>query len=377
MKTSLDGGIGLSFRSSRTPGARSAARPPAAGFNRGQVVRQSRWRQVCSAASGLGASPVDQNGLPVATGSQAPSGSEDVGEGMVKFGFPKGSLQKSTEDLFGRAGFRLKISERSYFPQIDDDQLWLLLLRSQEISRFVEDGVLDAGICGHDWIVENGSDVVEVCELQYSKATSSPARWVLAVEENSDVQTVKDLEGQIVASELVKTTERFFKDRGVNIKVEYSWGATEVKARIPGIGGIVDITETGSSLKANKLRIIDTILSSTTRLVANKSAWEDKVKRQKIEDLAVLLQGAILGRRKVGLKMNLPTSKLDAISSILPSALSPTVSTLVDCEYVAVEVVVEERAARSIITECRRCGASGILTYSLNTIVPDLDLARS
>lgn len=339
-------------------------------------VRPLRRIRSPAAASEVGSKIAADDGLLVGKESQPSNKSLQVAENVVKFGFPKGSLQRSTEDLFSRAGFKLKISERNYFPQIDDDQLWMLLLRSQEISRFVEDGVLDAGICGHDWIVENCADVVEVCELHYSKVTSNPARWVLAVDEDSEVQRVEDLEGQIVASELVRTTERFFKERGVNIKVEYSWGATEVKAKIPGIGAIVDITETGSSLRANKLRIVETLLSSTTRLIANKSAWEDEIKRQKIEDLAILLQGAILGRRKVGLKMNLPKSKLHAVSRVLPAALSPTVSTLVDDEYVAVEVVVDESAAREIVTECRRCGASGILTYSLNTIVPDIDLAR-
>ncbi|KAI8469264.1 MAG: hypothetical protein J3K34DRAFT_454221 [Monoraphidium minutum] len=289
---------------------------------------------------------------------------------LVRFGFPKGSLQKSTENLFERAGFDLKISERGYFPRIDDPELQMVLFRSQEISRYVEDGVLDAGICGHDWVVENGADVVEVCELPYSKATSNPARWVLAVPEDSGVRGPEDLAGTIVASELVNTTRKFFADRNIAVKkVEYSWGATEVKASLPGVGGIVDITETGSSLKANNLRIVATILASTTRLVANHAAWADPAKRSKIEDIALLLLGAIEGRNKVGLKMNLPRASLNEVSAVLPSERSPTVSQLVDSDYVAIEVVLDERQARDIIPACKRLGATGILSYPINVIV--------
>lgn len=291
---------------------------------------------------------------------------------VVRFGFPKGSLQKSTEDLFSRAGFKLKVSERNYFPQVDDAQYRLVLFRSQEISRYVEDGVLDAGICGHDWIVENDADVVEVCELPYSKATSNPARWVLAVQEESPVKRIEDLEGAIVASELVKTTEKFFEEKNVDVKkVEYSWGATEVKAMLPGIGAIVDITETGSSLRANNLRVVDTIMSSTTRLIANKESWEDPDLRRKIEDLAMLLQGAILGRRKVGLKLNAPRAKLNEITSLLPATLSPTVAPLMNDDFFAVDVIIDEELARDVVTECRRLGASGVVTYSLKSVIPD------
>ena len=245
-----------------------------------------------------------------------PGGSKSFGSALVRFGFPKGSLQNATEQLFARAGVPVKVKDRNYFPTVEDDDLSLVLFRSQEISRYVADGVLDAGIRGADWIVENGSDVVEVAELKYSKATANPARWVIAVPEDSPVRDVKDLEGTLIASELVNTTAKFFENRGVRgVKVEYSWGATEVKASLPGVGAIVDITETGSSLVANKLRVVDVILESTTRLVANKDAWEDPQKRAKIENLAVLLRGAIEGKKKVGLKMNLPTHAVPALSS--------------------------------------------------------------
>ena len=285
----------------------------------------------------------------------------------VRFGFPKGSLQKSTEELFARAGLPVKVKDRNYFPTVEDDGLSFVLFRSQEIPRYVADGVLDAGICGRDWIVENGSDVVEVVELKYSKATSNPARWVVAVPEDSPVETAQDLEGTLIASELVHTTERFFLDRGIQgVKVEYSWGATEVKASLPGVGAIVDITETGSSLRANKLREVATILESTTRLIANKDAWKDPIKRARIEDLALLLQGAIDGKKKVGLKMNLPTASVPELSAKLPSEKSPTVSPLLDEDYCAVEVVVDEGTAKDLVPLVRRMGATGIVTYPIN-----------
>ncbi|KAK9814640.1 hypothetical protein WJX72_009113 [[Myrmecia] bisecta] len=315
------------------------------------------------AAVGNGAVSVKER--PTATTSLLEAAAE-----LCRFGFPKGSLQKSTHDLFERAGFKVKISERGYFPSIDDEDLQLVLFRSQEISRYVEDGILDAGICGYDWIVENQADVVEVCELAYSKATSNPARWVLAVPEESHVTRPEQLAGTIVASELVGTTKRYFEERGIAVKkVEYSWGATEVKASLPGVGGIVDITETGSSLKANNLRVVDTILCSTTRLIANKAAWEDPDKRRKIEDLSVLLKGAVEGRKKVGLKMNLQKELLSQVTAMLPSEQSPTVSQLLDDAFVAVEVVVDERKARELVPFCKRLGASGIYTYPLDVII--------
>ena len=290
------------------------------------------------------------------------------GDEVLRIGLPKGSLQNSTIDLFARAGYRVRVPDRSYFPEIDDPQLSCVMFRAQEMSRYVEDGVIDLGITGYDWVIENDSDVHEVCELVYSKATSRPARWVLAVPAESSVQTVEDLRGGIVASELVNTTRRFFEERGVDVKVEFSWGATEVKARL--LDAIVDVTETGSSLRANNLRVVDEILLSTTRLIANKKAWEDPVKREKIESLSLLLRGAINARAKVGLKMNVPREKLDAIVGLLPSEKSPTVNDLADREWVAIEVIVEETIERELVPQLHRAGATGIFSYPLNKVIP-------
>ena len=286
----------------------------------------------------------------------------------LRIGVPKGSLQNSTVDLFDRAGYKLRINERSYFPAIDDPKFSTVMFRAQEMSRYVEDGVVDVGITGHDWIIENGSDVHEVCELTYSKATSRPARWVLAVPEESTVRTVADLRDGIIATELVNTTRRYFEARGVAVKkVEFSWGATEVKARL--VDAIVDITETGSSLRANNLRVIDTILTSTTRLIANHDAWADDTKRQMIENLALLLCGAIAAREKVGLKMNVPQDRLEAILQLLPAEKSPTVNPLADKQWVAVEVVVEEQVERELVPQLHRAGATGIFSYPLNKVI--------
>ena len=286
----------------------------------------------------------------------------------VKIGLPKGSLQNSTFDLFNRAGFDVQLSSRSFFPSIDDPELEGVMFRAQEMSRYVEDGVIDMGITGKDWICENGSDVVEVCELMYSKTTTRPTHWVLAVPDEGKVKKIEDLEGGIVATELIKVTKEYFAKKKVNVKVEFSWGATEVKARL--LDGIVELTETGSSLRANNLKIIDTLMTSTTRLIANKQAWEDDFKREKIESIAMLLQGAIEGRAKVGLKMNLPAEKLEAALSILPSEKSPTVNELADKKFLALEVILEESAARDLIPKLKRAGASGIFTYPLNQVIP-------
>lgn len=287
----------------------------------------------------------------------------------LRLGLPKGSLQDATVDLFTRAGYRINITDRSYFPQIDDPQMQAVLFRAQEMSRYVEDAVIDMGITGHDWIVENGSDVVEVCELSYSKATRRPVRWVLAVPEESEVQRPQDLEGGIIATELVQTTRRYFEELGVKVrKVEFSWGATEVKARL--VDAIVDVTETGSSLRANKLRVVDELLQSTTRLIANKEAWSDLERRHRIEDLALLLQGAIAARSKVGLKMNVPRESLDAVLELLPAEKSPTINDLRDEGWVAVEVVVEEHVERDLVPRLSRAGATGLVTYPLNKVVP-------
>ena len=288
----------------------------------------------------------------------------------LRMGLPSGSLQAATVDLFGKAGYRITIDSRSVFPRFDDPQISAVLFRAQEISRYVVDGIIDCGLTGYDWIVENGNegDVVEVCELEYSRATSNPIKWVLAVPEESDLQKAEDFEGKIIATELVKTTQRYFKEKGVNVTVEFSWGTTEIKARL--LDGIVDCTETGSSLRANNLRIVDTLLKSTTRFVASKSAWSDPIKREKLENIAILLRGAIDARSKVGLKMNVPEAKLAEVVSFLPAEKSPTVSRLADSAWVAVEVILEEKQERDLIPRLKRAGATGIFTYALNKLVP-------
>jgi ATP phosphoribosyltransferase len=290
-----------------------------------------------------------------------------MSEQILKLGIPKGSLEKATFDLFEKAGFNITGYERSYFPRINDEQIQLVMLRAQEMSKYVGDGVLDAGFTGQDWILENKSSVHEVCELLYSKATSNPAKWVLAVPNESKVKKIEDLEGGIIATELVGVTKEYFKKKGVNVKVEFSWGATEVKARL--VNAIVELTETGSSLKANNLRVIDTLLSSTTRFIANKEAWKDKFKREKIENISILLNAAIDAKTTVGLKMNVPKNKLAEILKILPAEKSPTVSTLADSDFAAVEVVVDTAVERVIVPKLKRAGASGIITYPLNKVI--------
>ena len=290
-----------------------------------------------------------------------------MAEKILKLGIPAGSLQDATVELFNKAGFHIHDSKRNYLPRIDDGQIQLIMLRAQEMSRYVEDGVLDAGITGYDWIMENDSDVVEVCELAYSKATSNPARWVLVVPDESDVNNVKDLAGGIVATELVNVTKKYFADKNIKVKVEFSWGATEVKARL--VDAIVELTETGTSLRANNLRILDTVISSTTRFIANKQSWEDKFKREKIENISILLNAAIEARSKVGLKMNIKKDALESILKILPAEKSPTVSALADADYVAIEVIIEDRIERSLVPALKRAGASGIITYPLNKVI--------
>lgn len=290
-----------------------------------------------------------------------------MSQNVLKLGIPKGSLQKATFDLFERAGFNVSDYERSYFPRIDDEEIQLIMLRAQEMSRYVEDGVLDAGLTGHDWIVENDSDVHEVCELCYSKATSRPTKWVLAVPNESDISGAEDLAGGIIATELVNATRKYFADKNIDVKVEFSWGATEVKARL--VDGIVELTETGSSLRANDLKVIDTIMTSTTRFIANKKAWTDEFKRQKIENIAILLNAAIDAKTTVGMKMNVKKSDLEKVLKILPAEKSPTVSTLADSEYVAVEIIVADGIERRLMPELKRVGASGIFTYPLNKVI--------
>lgn len=299
----------------------------------------------------------------------------------LKLGIPAGSLQKATVELFNKAGYRMSDAARNYRPRIDDDQIECISLRAQEMSRYVSDGVLDAGITGYDWICENDREVIEVCELNYSKATSKPARWVLAVPQESTVKKPEDLAGKLVATELLNVTSRYFDDKGIDVKVEFSWGATEVKARLgefswgdteveePLVAAIVDLTETGSSLRANNLRVIDTILTSTTRFIANKAAWDDPFKREKIDYMAILLQAAIEARSWVGLKMNAEKADLEAVLKELPAEKSPTISPLADSESVAIEVILENSVERTIVPALKRAGASGIFTYPLNKVI--------
>jgi len=288
-------------------------------------------------------------------------------EKILKLGIPAGSLQKATIELFDKAGLHIVDSERSYFPRIDDEEIHPVMLRAQEMSRYVSDGILDAGITGHDWIMENGSDVVEVCQLNYSKTTSKPAKWVLAVPGESDKTKPEDLAGGLIATELVNVTRKYFADKKIDVKVEFSWGATEVKARL--VDAIVELTETGSSLRANNLRVLDTVITSTTRFIANRQAWQDKFKREKIENISILLNAAIDARSRVGLKMNVKKTDLDSILKILPAERSPTISSLADSDYVALEVIIENEIERSLVPALKRAGASGIITYPLNKVI--------
>ena len=292
-----------------------------------------------------------------------------MSETVLKLGLPKGSLQESTFDLFKRAGYRIKVRDRSYYPSSDDPELSIVLLRAQEMSRYVEDGVLDAGITGQDWVRENDSDVETVCTLCYSKSTQRPVRWVLAAPEDSNIHSVKDLEGKRIATELVNATKRYLADNGVTATVEFSWGATEVKA--PDlVDAIVDVTETGSSLRANNLRIVDTLFESQTNLIANKGAWKDPWKRDKLDRMALMLEAAINANDKVGIKMNVKESELDAVISTLPKAITnPTVSSLYEEGWSAIEIIVDERTVREIIPGLKRAGAVGIIEYPLNKLI--------
>ena len=284
-------------------------------------------------------------------------------------GFPKGSLEESTIALFAKAGWKITKGSRSYKPSIDDPDLDGRFVRAQEISRYVEQGFFDCGLTGYDWIIENGSDVVEVCDLVYSKATALKSRWVLCVKEDSPIKSVKDLEGKRIATELVNVTRKFLEGNGVNANVEFSWGATEVK--VPDlVDAIADITETGSSLRANNLRIIDTMLYTNTKLVANKTAWENPEKRKKIESIAMLLQAALDANNKVGLKMNLPKHNLAKIIGALPALRKPTVSQLSDPAWVAVETIVDEKVVREIVPILKENEAEGIVEYPLNKVIP-------
>jgi len=286
----------------------------------------------------------------------------------LRLGLPKGSLQEATFALFKRAGFDFRASTRSYHPTCDDPEIEATLLRAQEIPRYVEAGVLDAGITGYDNVMECGSDIHEVAELQYSKTTSLPYRWVLAVPKDSPMSEPKDLEGKRIATELVNVTKRYLQTHGVKAEVEFSWGATEVK--VPElVDAIVEGTETGGTLAAHGLKVIDTILVSTTRFIANKSSWRDESKRQKMENIAMLLQAALNAEGLVGLKMNVARADLDSVISILPALKNPTLSPLSDEGWVAVEIIIEEKAARDLIPKLRRAGATGIVEYPLNKVI--------
>ena len=286
----------------------------------------------------------------------------------IILGLPKGSLQETTFNLMQKAGFSVRVGSRSYVPTIDDPELGCRLIRAQEISRYVELGMLDAGITGHDWIVENHSDVVEVAELLYAKQGFRPVRWVLAVPQDSTVQSVTDLQGMRIATEAVGLSRQYLKDHGVSAEVEFSWGATEVK--VPElVDAIIELTETGSSLRANNLRIVDTVLESTTRLVANRKAWEVPAKRNKIEQLALLLQGALAAESRVLLKMNAPAARLEEVVAILPALHAPTVSALQGEGWHAIESVVDEKTVREIVPQLRGLGAEGIIELPLNKVI--------
>ena len=289
---------------------------------------------------------------------------------LLKIGLPSGSLQELTLRLFARAGYRIRADHRSYTPIIDDPELEGLLLRAQEIAHYVERGVLDVGLTGIDWILESDAHVVEIAELRYSKATTEPARWVIAVPEDSPIQSVQDLQGKRIATELVNATRRYLEERGIDAEVEYSWGSTEAKVRVPGlVDAIAEITETGSSLRANKLRILETMAESTPRFVANQEAWADPWKREKAQNIATLLQGALEAEDKVGLKMNVRRADLDAVVEHLPALNNPTISNLLDGDWVAIEVVVDERIVRDIIPRLKQAGAEGIIEYPLNKVI--------
>lgn len=287
---------------------------------------------------------------------------------LLKLGIPKGSLENATVELFRKAGFVINVSSRSYFPSIDDPEIECMLIRAQEMARYVEDGILDAGLTGFDWVIENDSDVVTVADLVYAKQSFGKVRWVLAVPEASPVQSVKDLEGKIIATELVGATKRYLEKNGVSAKVEFSWGATEVKPPVLA-DAIVEVTETGSSLRANNLRIVEIVMESNTQLIANHAAWKDPDKRRKLEDMRMLLDGAIAALGKVGLMLNVRKNDLDAVLNVLPALKNPTVSSLSDGEWLAVNTILDESTVRNIIPRLKAAGAQGIVEYPLNKIV--------
>lgn len=288
---------------------------------------------------------------------------------MLKLGIPKGSLENATIELFRKSGWKIMVSSRSYFPIVDDEEIRCTLVRAQEMSRFVESGTLDVGLTGKDWIQENGSDVVVVQDLVYSKTSTVPARWVLVVAEDSPIRSIKDLEGKKIFTELVNFTRRYFAERGVKVEVEFSWGATEGKV-IEGLcDAIVEVTETGSTLRANKLRIVEELLQTNTQLIANRKAYEDPWKREKIEQISLLLQGALRADGMVGLKMNVSANDLKSVIEILPSITGPTISNLFESDWFAIEVMVSEKVVRELIPKLLKRGAVGIIEYPLNKVI--------
>jgi ATP phosphoribosyltransferase len=286
----------------------------------------------------------------------------------LKLGIPKGSLENATIDLFRRAGYNITTSSRSYFPAIDDPEIECMLIRAQEMARYVEDGILDAGLTGRDWVAETEAQVEAVADLVYAKQSFGKVRWVLAVPEASSYRTAKDLDGKIIATELVATTRRYFQSHGVRAKVEFSWGATEVKPPVLA-DAIVEVTETGSSLRANKLKIIDTVMESNTQLIANRDSWKDEWKRRKLEDMRMLLEGAINALGKVGLMLNVHKQDLNRVLSVLPALKRPTISHLSDDEWLAVNTILDETTVRDIIPRLKQAGGQGIVEYPLNKIV--------
>jgi ATP phosphoribosyltransferase len=286
----------------------------------------------------------------------------------LKLGIPKGSLENATVDLFRRAGYQITVSSRSYFPSIDDPEIECMLIRAQEMARYVQDGVLDAGLTGRDWVEENEAQVHTVADLIYAKQSFGKVRWVLAVPESAAVKSVKDLEGKVIATELVAATKRYLARNGVNAKVEFSWGATEVKPPVLA-DAIVEVTETGSSLRANNLRIVETVLESNTQLIANTASWADSWKRRKLEDMTMLLQGAINALGKVGLLLNVEKANLAAVLAVLPALKNPTISHLSDENWLALNTILDESTVRTIIPRLKQAGAQGIVEYPLNKIV--------
>jgi ATP phosphoribosyltransferase len=286
----------------------------------------------------------------------------------LKLGIPKGSLQDSTVELFAKAGWRISVSSRSYFPSIDDPEIECMMVRAQEMARYVETGALDAGLTGKDWIVETGANVEEIKELVYSKASFGKVRWVLAVAEDSPIQSVKDLEGKVISTEVVHLTEKYLEKNGVKANVEFSWGATEVK--VPQLAdAIVEVTETGSSLRANRLRVVDTLLESAPWFITNKAAWQDPWKREKVQNIVMLLEGAIQAYNRVGLLLNVRQCDLQKVIDALPSLRNPTISQLSDANWVAINTIVEEKIVRQLIPKLKVAGAEGIVEYPLNKVV--------